>query len=65
VRARRAEDILKGSRLEMETVERAALAASEDISPIDDVRSCSRYRRDMTAISLGRAIDRAMGGKAG
>jgi CO/xanthine dehydrogenase FAD-binding subunit len=64
VRARRAEAILEGSRLEADVIERAAEAASGDISPIDDVRGCSQYRRDMTGVALVRAIERAMGGGA-
>jgi carbon-monoxide dehydrogenase medium subunit len=62
VRARRAEAILEGSRLENDVIERAAAAASGEISPIDDVRSCGQYRRDMTAVSLRRAIEKATGG---
>jgi carbon-monoxide dehydrogenase medium subunit len=62
VRARRAEGILQGSRLEREAVGRAGLAASEEISPIDDVRGCSSYRREMTAVALGLALERALGG---
>jgi carbon-monoxide dehydrogenase medium subunit len=62
LRARRAESILEGSRLDAETVERAARAASEEITPIDDVRSSARYRREMTAVSLLRAVERAGGG---
>jgi carbon-monoxide dehydrogenase medium subunit len=61
VRAREAENILRGTRLDNDTVGRAAEAAVRAISPIDDVRSCSEYRREMTAVSLRRAIDRATG----
>jgi carbon-monoxide dehydrogenase medium subunit len=64
VRARHAEAILEGWRLEADVIDRAAAAAAGDISPIDDVRGCSQYRRDMTGVALGRAINRAMGGGA-
>lgn len=62
VRARRAEAVLEGSRLEGDVLEKAAAAASGEISPIDDVRSCGQYRRDMTGVSLWRAIEKAQGG---
>ena len=61
IRARQAEAVLEGSRLEADVIDRAAAAAAEEISPIDDVRGCSQYRRDMTGVSLGRAIEKATG----
>ena len=61
LRARRAEATLEGSRLEPDVIEKAAASAAGEISPIDDVRSCSQYRRDMTAVGLVRAIEKAMG----
>lgn len=61
VRARRAEAVLEGTRLEGDIIEKAAAAAAGEISPIDDVRSCGQYRRDMTGLGLGRAIEKAMG----
>jgi carbon-monoxide dehydrogenase medium subunit len=64
VRARHAEAILEGSRLEADVIDRAAAAAAGDISPIDDVRSCGLYRRDMTGVAFGHAIEKAMGGGA-
>ena len=65
LRARKAEGILDGSRLDAEAVGLAAAAASEEISPIDDVRGSARYRREMTAVSLRRAIAKATGGAVG
>lgn len=44
VRARRAEDALRGKPLDRETVAAARNAVAADISPIDDIRSTARYR---------------------
>lgn len=44
VRARRAEDALRGKPLDRETVAAARDAVAADISPIDDIRSTARYR---------------------
>jgi carbon-monoxide dehydrogenase medium subunit len=61
MRARKAEDILRGTHLEPASIEKAAEAAAREISPIDDVRAGAAYRREMTALSLKRAIRKAMG----
>lgn len=61
MRARKAEDILRGTHLEPASIEEAAEAAAREISPIDDVRAGAAYRREMTALSLKRAIRKAMG----
>ena len=44
VRARRAEDALRGKPLDRDTVAAARNAVAADISPIDDIRSTARYR---------------------
>ena len=61
VRCTKAESLLKGTRLEKEDIAKAAESASSEISPIDDVRSCTSYRREMTEVSLRRAIEKAIG----
>jgi CO/xanthine dehydrogenase FAD-binding subunit len=60
LRAKKAEALLKGTSLKKSDIERAMDAASKEIFPIDDVRGCARYRREMTAVSLKRAIEKAM-----
>jgi len=62
VRCRGAEDVLKGSMLDGDTVVMAGDAAVEEISPIDDVRGSAWYRNEMTKVSLERAIEKALGG---
>jgi carbon-monoxide dehydrogenase medium subunit len=62
LRARGAEGALRGTRLTKEDIRRAGEAAAGEISPIDDVRGSARYRREMTEVSLARAVGRALGG---
>ena len=69
LRARRAEAVLVGQPLRHDLVMQAAQTASEEISPIDDVRSTASYRRQlvkvMTHDSLYRAWKRAGEGERG
>jgi carbon-monoxide dehydrogenase medium subunit len=60
MRARRAETLLRGARLNPDLVAAAALAAREEARPISDVRGSDAYRRQMVAILTRRAIDQAM-----
>jgi len=53
IRARRAEDALRGRRLDQATVDAAAQALLSEIAPIDDVRSTARYR-SRVAVNLLR-----------
>ncbi len=63
VRARKAEAVLRGQQFSEEVVAEAARVASEEISPIDDVRSAAGYRREITRVlaydGLFRAWERA------
>ncbi len=56
VRAGKAESLLIGSPLSAADIEKAEAAASQEISPIDDVRGSAAYRREMTAVCLRRAV---------
>jgi CO/xanthine dehydrogenase FAD-binding subunit len=40
------------------SLERALVAAREEVRPIDDVRSTAAYRREMAAVLLRRALER-------
>lgn len=63
LRARKAEAVLRGQRFSEEVVAEAAQVASEEISPIDDVRSTAWYRQEiarvLTCDGLFRAWERA------
>jgi xanthine dehydrogenase iron-sulfur cluster and FAD-binding subunit A len=48
MRMTRAEEFLAGKQFSMEVLEQAAEMVSEDISPIDDIRSTTWYRREVS-----------------
>jgi carbon-monoxide dehydrogenase medium subunit len=60
VRARSAEDALRGKIPDKDTVEEAAALAAASASPIDDVRSSASYRRAMVRVLTHRAIEAAL-----
>jgi len=59
MRALQAEAVLRGQAMTPDLVARAAAAASEEISPIDDVRSTAQYRRQVVAALATDGIARA------
>lgn len=52
IRARRAEDMLQGQKIESKTIELTARVAAEETSP----RSRAQYRREMTSVLVKQAI---------
>jgi carbon-monoxide dehydrogenase medium subunit len=58
LRLAKVESILKGSRLDTDTIARAGAAASAEVSPITDVRSTEEYRRDLVGVYTRRGISR-------
>ena len=56
IRARIAEDIIKGKAIEDELIERAAQAAEEEARPISDIRGLADYRRQMVKVLVNQAI---------
>lgn len=59
-RAKKAEDILKGQKLDSKVIEAAGKAAAEETKPITDLRSTAEYRRDVTRVLVIRALNRAL-----
>ncbi len=63
MRARKAEDVLKGKVLDSDLIEAAARIASEESKPIDDIRSSAEYRKHIVEVLTKRAskqcLDRA------
>ena len=57
LRAVKAENILRGQKLNNGLIERAAQIASEESQPIDDQRASAEYRRDMVKVLTMRAIN--------
>jgi CO/xanthine dehydrogenase FAD-binding subunit len=56
IRAGRSEAVLEGATPSAETADAAAAALSDELSPIDDVRSTADYRRAVAARVLHRLI---------
>jgi carbon-monoxide dehydrogenase medium subunit len=60
IRAKGAEGILKGQKLDEEVIEKAAQTATKESQPIDDHRASAEYRRDMVKVLTKRAIKQAI-----
>lgn len=60
IRARKAEEILKGKKLDDKLLEEAGQAASSESKPIDDTRSSADYRKKMVGILVKRAVIHAI-----
>lgn len=65
VRAKKAEALLRGQAVNADLIIKVAKKASEEIKPIDDVRSTTEYRTDMAEVmvedTIGIAWERAGG----
>jgi len=59
VRARRTEQALEGVRLDAATIAQAAVAARDEVTPIDDVRASAWYRKEMIHNMTRRMLDHA------
>jgi carbon-monoxide dehydrogenase medium subunit len=56
LRAKRAEELLRGQEWNEERIAEAARAAAEEAKPIDDVRSSAWYRREMVEVLTRRQL---------
>ncbi len=56
LRTKEAEKILIGKKFEEELVQRASLRASDEIKPIDDIRSTAWYRREVSRVLVRDTI---------
>lgn len=61
MRARKAEEILKGKKIDEALINRAAKVASDEARPISDVRASAEYRKEMVEVLTRRAISEACG----
>ena len=57
VRARRAEEVLRGKTLTRQTIDAAASAVAEEVDPLDDVRGSAAYKREMARVWTRRALE--------
>jgi carbon-monoxide dehydrogenase medium subunit len=60
MRAKRAEDVLKGEKVRAKTVLKAAETASAESEPIDDHRASAEYRKMMVEALVKRAINNTL-----
>jgi len=60
MRAKKAEGVLRGKKVEPALVEEAAQVASGEAQPITDVRASAEYRREMVKVFTRRAIGQIM-----
>ena len=60
VRAKKAEAVLKGKKIDDTLIEKASQEASIDCCPISDVRASAEYREEMVKVFIKRAIRQAM-----
>ena len=59
-RARKAEAALVGQPLSEESIQQAAKVASDEASPIDDIRGSADYRRQLVKVLVARALNLAL-----
>ena len=60
IKARRAEALLKGRRLDDAAIREAAQAAAAESDPSEDLRGSVAYKRDLVRVLTARAIRRAL-----
>jgi carbon-monoxide dehydrogenase medium subunit len=60
MRARKAEEIIRGKNLEPALFEQAALTASSEARPISDIRSSAEYRTEMVKVLTRNAVIQAL-----
>jgi carbon-monoxide dehydrogenase medium subunit len=56
VRARRAEEALRGKRITRESIDAAAAIVAQEVDPLDDVRGSADYKREMARVWTRRAL---------
>jgi carbon-monoxide dehydrogenase medium subunit len=56
MRAKRAENALRGQTLTPALIDEAAALAREEVDPLSDVRGSANYKREMARVWVGRAL---------
>ena len=59
-RAKRAESVIAGAKLNKEITRKTAATAAEEARPIDDVRATAAYRKKMVAVLVRRSLENSM-----
>lgn len=65
IRAKEAEDLLKGQTVSTSLIDKIAKKASEEIKPIDDIRSSVEYRTDIARVMVEDTVRIAWGRTGG
>ena len=60
IRAREAEDLLRGQPLKTEAFAEAGEKAKEAVDPVSDFRGSAGYKKDMAAVFVRRALEKAL-----
>ncbi len=60
MRAEKAEQVLKGKKIEQGVIEKAAEVAAGETRTITDIRSTAEYRREMSRVLVKRSINKAL-----
>jgi carbon-monoxide dehydrogenase medium subunit len=60
IRARAAEDLLRGQPLKTEAFAEAGEKAKEAVDPVSDFRGSAAYKKDMAAVFVRRALEKAL-----
>lgn len=67
IEPKKAEEALRGKKIDAKTIEQAAQLASEESQPRSDLRGSAEYKKDLvkvlTARAINKALVRAQGGK--
>ena len=61
VRAKRAEEVLRGHNLTDEVLREAGEVAASEVDPVDDNRGSADYKRDLVKVLVRRAAEEALG----
>jgi CO/xanthine dehydrogenase FAD-binding subunit len=56
IRARKAEDIIRGKAINEQLIDKASQSAADEARPISDVRSSANYRKEMVKVLTKQAI---------
>lgn len=60
VRAKKAEEVLRGKKIDQKLIEKAAKTAAEEVTPISDLRSTADYRKETSAVLVKRVLEKAI-----